>query len=290
MRPLNLIIAFLLGFPAAFSQAIYAGGIGDGYAVSCYKPFSYPKFPIYSGGIEDGYAVNCYNPFSYPKFPIYSGGIEDGYAVSCYKPFSYPEFPIYSGGIEDGYAINCTPILFGFLPVTRLNFEAVLKEEKVFLFWETARELNVSYFEVEKSPDMINWISLGKVKALGTSYENSSYNYTDAFPYSGVSYYRIKQVDNTGVYTYSAIRRIINNHSDVFIFPNPTTEDLNIIAEGIEIKHLRFFDLLGRELPVEKFSQKQGHDKILLDIHELPSGMYFLKVREKFYKVLLEKE
>src|ERR1019366_5065499 len=66
--------------------------------------------------------------------------------------------------------------------------------------------------------------------------QTHSYNWTDAHPLSGLSYYRIKQIDNDGRYTYSIIRKVNNNKNETSgfeILPNPAK---NIAT--IKLEHL----------------------------------------------------
>jgi len=52
----------------------------------------------------------------------------------------------------------------------------------------------------------------------------------DPNSYSGTSYYRLKQIDFDGTFSYSPIRAVEGEDSDdgIVVFPNPTTNDLSI--------------------------------------------------------------
>ncbi|TAD83440.1 MAG: T9SS C-terminal target domain-containing protein [Bacteroidetes bacterium] len=87
------------------------------------------------------------------------------------------------------------------LPVNLLSFEAALVGNKVVLNWQTAQETNNKGFYVEKSSDGISFSPLGFVAANG----NGKYIYSDFGALTATNYYRLKQVDLDGNYTYSKV-------------------------------------------------------------------------------------
>ena len=89
-------------------------------------------------------------------------------------------------------------------PVTLTSFSARHKGNGVSIDWSTSQELNNNYFQVERSADgSTNWSVIATVNGAGNSQVVTNYNAFDASPLSGVNYYRLKQVDNDGKYTYS---------------------------------------------------------------------------------------
>lgn len=117
------------------------------------------------------------------------------------------------------------------LPITLLTFDAEKKVEDVLLTWITLSEINNDYFTVEKSKDGIYFIELDKVAGAGNSNEKLTYNLIDHSPYNGVSYYRLKQTDFNGDYSYSELKAIDfgeQSKSERFftVFPNPSTSEV----------------------------------------------------------------
>ena len=98
------------------------------------------------------------------------------------------------------------------LPIVLLNFNAELvNKTNGFLTWMTASEINNNYFAVERSIDGKTWDKIGQVKGNGTTTDVHNYNYTDSninLLAVSVVYYRLKQVDYNGNYTYSAVREL----------------------------------------------------------------------------------
>lgn len=104
------------------------------------------------------------------------------------------------------------------LPVTLKTFEAELKGQYVLLNWSTVEEINSNFFEIEYSEDGRNWTTLGKVQVNGSG---SSYSYNHSSP-AAENYYRLKQVDIDGRYTYSETRKVnAAGGVQARLYPNP---------------------------------------------------------------------
>lgn len=172
------------------------------------------------------------------------------------------------------------------LPVELTNFSATTHDGKVNLDWTTASEINNDYFLVEKSNDGINFIGFQNVDGFGTSSDIHNYTITDANPYVGTTYYRLKQTDFDGKFEYSNIVTISLDNSDVKIttpaiqlFPNPSsgesiTADLNNLNIDLNSK-LVVLDLSGKEI----LNIPTGTSKyITIPAGTLNKGIYLLKV------------
>ena len=91
------------------------------------------------------------------------------------------------------------------LPVEFLNFNAKRQSNKVSLEWATASESNNAYFTVERSTDALNFTPIRSVNGMGNSDKLINYNCFDENPLNELTYYRLKQTDLNGKYSYSAI-------------------------------------------------------------------------------------
>jgi hypothetical protein len=104
-----------------------------------------------------------------------------------------------------------SPVTFGSeagtnpLPVELVDVKALLLDTRVNISWTTKTETNNDYFDVERSSDGINFIRISSVKGFGTTSLVNYYTTFDNAPLYGLSYYRLKQVDFNGEYTYSNI-------------------------------------------------------------------------------------
>ncbi|MBI2272104.1 MAG: T9SS type A sorting domain-containing protein [Bacteroidetes bacterium] len=126
----------------------------------------------------------------------------------------------------------------GVLPIELLNFTAQYKEGAVHLNWVTATETNNSYFTVERSSDGIRFEIITNVTGAGNSLSKLSYSSIDAKPLKEISYYRLKQTDYDGKFTYSKMVAVENkDDSFLLIYPNPSdggpvSISMNMFAEN----------------------------------------------------------
>lgn len=133
------------------------------------------------------------------------------------------------------------------LPLAYMNFDAILEGEKVNLTWQTEQEYNTDFFTIEKSIDNQNWIQVEKVAAAGYSRNVLEYTTTDFRPFQGLSYYRLKQVDKNGAFTFSEIRTVHYDQSiAIRIYPNPVQTLLYIDQPLNENTMIRIFNNSGQ--------------------------------------------
>lgn len=178
------------------------------------------------------------------------------------------------------------------LPIELLYFEAeLLKTREVELSWETATELNNDYFTVERSiSGTTYWEYVGKVSGSGTTTERHSYELLDDAPYLGKSYYRLKQTDYDGAYSYSETRAVyLEKRLELSIYPNPTYGKLTIgieMSAGDEVSLA--YELFG---PMGKIVKEGVLNASLnrLDISSLPIGVYWLRVGDEESKKISER-
>ena len=169
------------------------------------------------------------------------------------------------------------------LPIELLSFTARMNRHIVDLNWITATETNNDYFLVEKSADGIDYAAFNRIKGAGTSLQAQSYHTIDPEPYPEISYYRLKQVDFDGKYSYSDIVAVNNDPSALFSFaPVPAGESLTIYFNAVSnvLSTVVIIDLKGRELIARDVMLEEGNNIINLDISDLSSGFYMVKLIE----------
>jgi hypothetical protein len=159
------------------------------------------------------------------------------------------------------------------LRIELLSFVAEKKEKSVKLDWTTATEFNNDYFELEKSTDAINFQAFAKIKGAGFSNQLVNYSHEDLHPLTGTSYYRLKQVDFDGSFTYSSIRVVhLSTNIKFSIYPNPNQGTFTIQTSKDGVFELS--DVTGKVINTYTLTNPQQ------TVNEnLPVGMYF--VREK---------
>ena len=171
----------------------------------------------------------------------------------------------------------------GVLPVELTYFNGKKGTEGNELTWQTASEKINKGFEVQRSSNGEEWEALDFVEGNGTTLEVQNYTYTDEAPFAGDNYYRLKQIDLPtgqagfdGQYEYSDIINLTIeqfNNSTISIFPNPVTDELNIIGgQG----QATIYNLLGQ--PVKQFTINTEQSTI--NVTDLPSGQYILHIQQ----------
>lgn len=178
---------------------------------------------------------------------------------------------------------------FNLLPVELIEFNGKLKGKGINIFWQTASELNNLGFEVQKSRNGSDWEIIDFVEGQGTSYEINEYQYRDLNPFSGINYYRLKQIDFDEVFEYSKVISVEYNilERSIDIFPNPSNGLINIqidnpLSQKMKIKIL---DNLGREVWVSEIIEEDSNWKKEIEI--TGKGLYFVTAQignEMYYK------
>ncbi len=163
------------------------------------------------------------------------------------------------------------------LPIELLEFEVFQEGENVVAKWTTLTELNNDFFTVERSADGNNWIPILKLDGAGTTNQMRSYQAVDDQPIRGLVYYRLKQTDFDGQFSYSPVKMIeMQFINDIKIFPNPSNGVFNI--SGIESENVVFsvFNILGQQVPFT-INEEDGN---LIDLSDGPAGIYIVKVKD----------
>jgi hypothetical protein len=162
------------------------------------------------------------------------------------------------------------------LPVNLLNFTSTILPNAVKLQWQTASEINSSYFLIERSVDGINFSTIGKVNAAGSSNILKQYSFVDNAPL-GENYYRLKEVDLNGNYTFSNILSVKMPQANALnIIQNPVQNNLQFTIDNLQssTNYLSIFDFTGRR--VNSFTAQNGVQDI--DVSFLTSGTYVLQM------------
>lgn len=167
------------------------------------------------------------------------------------------------------------------VPITGLQFGGAFKayNNEVLLKWSTVTENNNGGFVIERSNDGVTFDSLSFIKSTSISGRGASYNYTDILPLNGTNYYRIKQVDLDGKFTYSNIKVIeIKGQNQVKIFPNPVNDMLHFNA------NLTFTNakLIIRDISGKLVKQLllNGSGTVTVPVLNLPSGVYSATINQ----------
>jgi hypothetical protein len=171
------------------------------------------------------------------------------------------------------------------VPVELLAFTASVINSEVEILWSTASELNNMGFEIERSiNDINNFVTVGFVNGKGSSAEINYYSFSDNPQLSGVNqiYYRLKQVDFDGTFSYSDVVSVNFDVPAEFVlsqnFPNPFNPSTRIsyFVSRESYVSVKVYDFLGREVKtLVGENQSIGSYDVVFDASNLPSGTYF---------------
>jgi hypothetical protein len=133
-------------------------------------------------------------------------------------------------------------------------------------------------FEIERATSANRFVAIGTVDAAGNSGSINRYNFTDLHPEYGVNYYRLKQIDIDGQFTYSKTIPINFGEPDkMLVSPNPATNQLNIrLPKNKRYTHLKIIDAAGKVVMQQVI--QNSNINLSLDIHHLPAGWYVLDI------------
>ena len=164
------------------------------------------------------------------------------------------------------------------LPIELLSFTGQAVGAINVLDWKTASNINADIFEVERSQYGLSFANIGKVKTIANSQE---YNFKDEHPYLGLSYYRLKQIDDAGNANYSNTIAILNGKQNLHLKPNPTSGILEIVchSEKSEESHYAILDIAGRQVYTNKLTNQQGTNIHSLNLSHLKNGTYFIVIQ-----------
>jgi len=167
------------------------------------------------------------------------------------------------------------------LPISLLSFNAVCENSVVDITWTTATEVNNDYFTIQRSADASTWEFVKNVPGNGNSNTVLYYATTDDNPYSGTSYYRLKQTDFDGSSeTFSPVAVICresNEGQGISYYPNPFTAEVVVNLQHLDFDRavLRIYDLLGKIVYERDLRSSDLVDqKLTLDLNFLPAGIY----------------
>jgi Secretion system C-terminal sorting domain len=168
------------------------------------------------------------------------------------------------------------------VPVTLTNFTATKNKNISNINWNTLTETGNKGFEVERSNDGRNFTSLEFVPSQG----NTKNNYTtiDKAPKVGVNYYRLKQIDVDGRFTYSSIVSVKFDKEDIASFtfyPNPAKEILKINVGVIETENatIKLMNTVGQTVISKTINKSASTSVINFDVSKMASGIYYLELK-----------
>ncbi|WP_153801160.1 T9SS type A sorting domain-containing protein [Foetidibacter luteolus] len=172
----------------------------------------------------------------------------------------------------------------GILPVYLLEFDGRRQNsEQALLNWKTTNEINSKGFDVERSlGDIQKFMFRGFVASQQGATYQEKYNFKDANNYAGTSYYRLRQIDNDGQFTYSGIVAVkgFGMQESLQAYPSPAksmvTLRINVLkASGAT---LLVTDATGKTIIRKAISLFAGNNNSTLAVTGLKAGVYNIQL------------
>ncbi len=171
------------------------------------------------------------------------------------------------------------------LPVTWLSFTVQKQNEKSLLTWTTGTETNNKSFVVEHSVNGTNWEILSEVRGANNSIVKNTYSYVHDNPAGGKNYYRVRQIDQDGRSSYSAIQTIrFEVRTSLSVYPNPVTGGIltvRVQKSGL----LRIYTNNGQLLLNRKL---ETPGKYSIGVQTFSKGIYRLSFDGEVIPVILQ--
>ncbi len=260
------------GFNQVFVAVVQSGGAtmspakADGEIVAINTDGDFSALPI---GVFDIYAVNYQDPETLATGSLVVGN-------------SWPGAPLSFTCSDVSASVTATVVDCSLLPVEYGLFTGNKNGDYNVLEWTTTMEKDVDYFEIERSSDGEYFEKIGQVDSKQKDVV-TQYIFMDKYPINGVSYYRLKQVDLDGKYSYSKTITIMNRRvlDNLKVYPQPAKTSLTIEFESGIIDSdgkVTLLDVLGQELRSVPMSIVNGVNQISVSLEGLPNGMYFISL------------
>lgn len=220
---------------------------------------------------------------------IFGGGAIDfevqGVQATSPSAFTQANIGFPSGGTDINNSNN-TPsaglIVTVALPVSITKFNGRSDDcNKAILSWTTESEVNNNGFQIERSLNGKNFDKIGFVESMHNSNKRNDYTFEDSdYTINGNYYYRLVAVDYDGstmISDIEVVKRICETNFDFTVYPNPTTEKLNIKFHGFELSDqlISILDSSGKLIRKAMLNTAKVNELLVKD---LSPGVYNLKI------------
>jgi hypothetical protein len=174
------------------------------------------------------------------------------------------------------------PLTITSLPIDLQFFNASANGKEVLVNWTSASELNNNYYSVERSRNNLDFEEAGTVQGAGNSNSVNFYSYTDRHPYlSGISYYRLKQVDIDGTsHLTKSIPVSFNGQSISVTATYAQSNVLRIFISSSQETTISYnlVNTLGDIIKEGSKTLSDGMNDLTIHMENNPQGVYYLRL------------
>lgn len=163
------------------------------------------------------------------------------------------------------------------LPIKLNSFTGSYAGSKIVLNWTTGNEQNNQYFVIEHSTTGYTFSEAGRITGAGSTANTQSYSWTDNYPSGGNNYYRLKQVDTDGQYSYSKLINVpVKVTTTLKAYPTIVHNTLNVNAPGTAVIYL--CNQWGQHIQTLHNGQNQ--------LSHLAAGIYFISDAQSTIRII----
>jgi hypothetical protein len=280
-----------LSLAVALSTAsMFSGGTDDGFSTSGSLALALSAASAYAGGPDDGSAVLLKTSLSLSAPGMYAGNLDDGIGTVSSPAVNLGSLAnMYSGGANDGFATVFAPAFpLVALPLAWEDFKVFRSGDDAILNWQVSNQRNNYRFDVERSYDGSDFSFVGFVKASGNTKPGEDYEYIDLDPARycpagtcATVFYRIRQLDFSGHYSFSSIKKLALGSAAVVanVYPNPASDKLiiRINTQGTAMPSygISVYNAMGSSMLIHSGLTGAVQE---LNVRELPAGLYYLRL------------
>jgi hypothetical protein len=176
------------------------------------------------------------------------------------------------------------------LPIELVDFRGTCNNDQINLFWATSSETDNNYFTLEKSSDLNNWQAFADIQGAGNSNVLISYTYEYKNTTSAAHYFRLKQTDYNGTFSYSSIISTMCNNNEFDCFQSEGTLYVDFSANKNMNLAIKLFDILGNEVLRFEAQCAEETNRFSFPMTTLSKGIYMLTLKtddDTFLKKIL---
>jgi hypothetical protein len=134
---------------------------------------------------------------------------------------------------------------------------------------------------LHRSLDQHNRLRSSRLKSAGTTSRSTEYAYFDDQPFDGASYYRFKQTDFNGTYTYfdvvSGACKAGDGSSTANMYESDAGEVTVLVnSENADDYILTIYDMNNRTTAIEQSLVEEGYNTVQFNAHKLATGIHLV--------------
>jgi hypothetical protein len=160
---------------------------------------------------------------------------------------------------------------------------AKLQGKQTLITWSVADQINNGYFAIQHSTNRTDFRDIGTQSGEGNLQAEKTYSFIHDDSAFGYNYYRIKQIDYDGAYSFSNIAVVNLQYVKATLYPNPTTGLIFIkTPTATQLSIYNHVGYLVKEIHIEAGSSQ-------ISLHDHSNGLYLFRIDSgEVWKVMKE--